>query len=257
MARPVEALAYIQLGESFQKLRFPEGAAANRYAENLELVRVLTGDCGFSTALNALNEFDRFRLVLRFDSIEEAESKALAAVANTIGNVLYKEAQERMTIRLDRNEVSRRLRELPRLVQLTDEQMELVNETIRCIECGAYRAAAVMGWNLAYDCIRRSVFANELSALNAGLAKECPRKKPIAQYEDFFDKDAPLERHIIDAMSRPESGPIIGGELHDTLVQYLRLRNKYAHASEKPASAQKTNAYIEHLIDIITARPFR
>ena len=59
-----------------------------------------------------------------------------------------------------------------------------------------------------------------------------------------------------DSMGRQESGPIIGGELHDNLVLYLGMRNKYAHASEKPASAQKTNAYIEHLIDIITARPF-
>jgi hypothetical protein len=44
--------------------------------------------------------------------------------------------------------------------------------------------------------------------------------------------------------------------LKDNLVQHLRYRNKYAHASEKPASAAKTNSYIEQLIDVITASPF-
>ena len=256
MARPVKALAYVQLGESFQKLRFPLGAATSTYAEHVEVVRLLMRDCGFANALNALNEFDRFRLFIRFADIEEAESKMLMAVANTIGAALYTEAQGQTTICLDLNEVSGRLRGLPSLAPLTHEQMELMNETIRCIECGAYRAAAVMGWNIAYDYIRRWAFSNKLSALNAGLAKECPQKKQIAQYEDFFEKDAPLERQVLDSMGRRESGPMIGGELHDNLVLYLRLRNKYAHASEKPASAQKTNAYIEHLIDIITARPF-
>ena len=71
------------------------------------------------------------------------------------------------------------------------------------------------------------------------MGKECPKKKQIAEYEDFFDKDAPLERHVSDSMGRQESGPIIGGELHDNLVLYLRLRNKYAHASEKPVMLKR------------------
>ena len=154
-------------------------------------------DCGFANALNVLNEFDKFRLYIRYVGIEEAESKMLTAVANTVGAVLHKEAQGQTTICLDVNEVSGRLRRLHFFVPLTHEQMELMNETIRCIECGAYRAAAVMGWNMVYDYIRRWVFSNKLSALNAGLGKECPRRKQIAQYEDFFDKDAPLERHVL------------------------------------------------------------
>ena len=140
--------------------------------------------------------------------------------------------------------------------KLTDQQHELLNETIRCIECGAYRAGAVMGWNVAYDYIRTWLVSNKLAELNTGLAKAAPRRKQIAAYSDFYDKRSPDERTIITAMGHQASGPIIGGETHDHLVQYLRYRNKYAHASEKAASAAKTNAYIEHLIDIITSPPF-
>lgn len=113
-----------------------------------------------------------------------------------------------------------------------------------------------MAWNLAYDYIRRWVFDNRLAEFNRGLARVGPLKAPIATYDDFFEKDAPNERNVIDAVAHMDSGPIIGGELRDHLVQYLRYRNKYAHASEKSASAAKTNAYVEHLIDIITVAPF-
>ena len=132
-----------------------------------------------------------------------------------------------------------------------------MNEVIRCIECGAYRAAAVMGWNLAYDYMRTWILDNnKQSDQNKGLAKVCPGKSLITEYGDFFPRDAPSERHIIDAMFHKDAGPIIGGKLHDRLLQYLYDRNDYAHATGKAASAAKTNAYVEHLIDIILAVPF-
>ncbi len=112
-----------------------------------------------------------------------------------------------------------------------------------------------MGWNLAYDYMRQWVFDNRLTDLKKGLLSVCPKAKEIKDYVDFFDKRAPSERDVIDAMARQESGPIIGGEGHDNLIQYLRYRNKYAHASEKSASVAKTNYLIEHLIDIITTVP--
>jgi len=260
MIEPIDAVQYVMLGESFQKLRFPDNLLASAYKEHVENVMALLSDCRFRTSLTAANQFDQFKLRGRRDTIAEPEASTIQAVANTIGAVLYREAIQRKTLSLESGDVSERLRRLSSRLgagkKLSDAQKELHSEAIRCIECGAYRAAAVMGWNLAYDYIRQWAFDNRLVDLNKGLAKVCPPKTPIARYEDFFGKDAPNERQVIDALAEKDSGPIVGGKLHDHLVQHLDDRNKYAHASEKVATAYKSNAFIENLIDIITAAPF-
>lgn len=161
-------------------------------------------------------------------------------------------------VELKTTDVSDKLRALPTKLMMTPNQQHLLDESIRCIECEAYRAGAVMGWNLAYDYIRQWVFNNRLADFNGSLIILFPRRLPIADYSDWFSKDSPSEREFLDVCSHQQmtNGPIIGGELFDHLTQYLRYRNKYAHASETLPSADKTNGYLEHLIDIITNAPF-
>jgi hypothetical protein len=189
----------------------------------------------------------------------QAASTPLTGSANATMAAIIAEADNRPTIALEVGVVSKRLRDFPGLLppgkQLTDAQKELLREAIRCIECRAYRAGAVMGWNLAYDYIRRWVFSTKLADFNKGLARVCGGSVSITDYEDFFEVP-PTERQVVDAMADPGTGPIIGGKLRAHLVQHLDYRNKYAHASEKTASAHKTNAFIENMIDIITAAPF-
>jgi hypothetical protein len=64
-------------------------------------------------------------------------------------------AESRLTIALDTGGVSAKLRSLPQqltnLTNLNPAQTDLHAETTRCLECGAYRSAAVMGWNMAFD----------------------------------------------------------------------------------------------------------
>jgi hypothetical protein len=68
----------------------------------------------------------------------------------------------------EKREVSSKLIELK--CKLADpEQMIFLDEAITCLRAGAYRAAVVMGWNLAYDHVRRWVFKNHLPAFNAEL----------------------------------------------------------------------------------------
>ena len=60
-----------------------------------------------------------------------------------------------------------------------------------------------MGWNLAYDCIRDWLFSNHRANFNASLVatyqrKGQPKYEPIASYDDFFSKDAPAEREVLD-----------------------------------------------------------
>ncbi len=260
MTDPISAHDYIRLGFLTRVLYTTEMCDSKAYYGVVRDTVKLLGDCGFWHSVSACQPFSRLNMANLEGKISGGDVAYFAAVAMSLDNVLREEASDRQTLALEIGAVSSRLRDLPKRLptgkKLTDAQTEVLNETIRCIECGAYRAAAVMGWNLAYDYVRQWAFDNKLAELNQGLTKVCPTKKQIAAYDDFFEVDAPNERNVLDAMARQDSGPIIGGRLHGHLVQYLDYRNKYAHASEKPASAAKTNAYIEHLIDIITSAPF-
>ena len=264
MAEPIKASDYLALGECIYYSRNAANSQPAQYAEHVQKLVAQLTTCSFHSTAAAAMQFNG--LTIPPDPISgrigNPAHLQFSMIAETVSKVLYNEASNRQTLALDPNEVTKRLRDFPTHLPsgktLTVAQTELLNETIRCIECGAYRAAAVMGWNLAYDYMRQWAFDTKLAELNAGFAKVCPKKKlPIVHYSDFFDKDAPNERNVIDAIANQDSGPIINGEVCDHLVQYLRYRNKYAHpTTEKSASAAKTNAYIEHLIDIISLPTF-
>lgn len=180
------------------------------------------------------------------------------AFMEPIYHSLYQEASEKQLTAVNSGVVSQQLRDLPTQITLNDTQNRLRDETILCIESEANRAAAVMGWNLAYDVIRQWVFDNRLADFNTALATHArtgglPRYDPIADYEDFF-KGEPSEATVIETCFL---ATIIRGALRDNLRQHLRRRNDYAHRSfTQPTSAQ-ANAYIHDLLDIITSPPFK
>jgi hypothetical protein len=138
-------------------------------------------------------------------------------------------------------------------------QTALQQEAIRCLECKAFRAAIVTGWNMAYDYIRQWAFDLHLAAFNNRLTAHyvqrngTPQYDPIADYRDFFDSQAPGERIVLDVLQLER---LIGGRLHGDLCKYLRDRNEVAHATGKSPTATQANAYIEHLIDILVGKPF-
>jgi len=183
----------------------------------------------------------------------------LGMAIRTLCKSLDSESAQRKTIGLDTTGVSARLRALSAL-PLMDAQAALLDETIRCIECSTYRSAIVMGWSLIYDYIRHWLFTNRLVDFNNYLTTNYlyrsgkPQFDAIVRYEDFFRKDAPGERVVLQSMNGPQ---IIGGEVYDHLCQYLRYRNNYAHPTFKSPSRDQANSYIEHLITIINEPPFK
>jgi hypothetical protein len=170
-------------------------------------------------------------------------------------------AESRLTIALDTGGVSAKLRSLPQqLTNLNPAQTSLMAETIRCLECGAYRSAAVMGWNMAFDYIRQWVFDNHLLSFNGALTTNYVNRRggnpiydAIADYADFLKSDAPGERIVLDTCN---SAGIVTGNVYEDLKVHLRQRNVYAHPSGREPTAIQVNAYIEHLIDIILGNPF-
>jgi hypothetical protein len=162
---------------------------------------------------------------------------------------------------LNQTAVSQKLRAFGTNHPLTAIQIHLRDETILCLEIEAYRAAAVMGWNLAYDYIRTWLFNNDghrkafnrrlLAIKNKGTGKSVYKR--IVKYSDFYTaKPAPNEYKVLELME--EAGLLKG--VSEQLTHYLRERNQYAHASNFQPTADQVNHYLDNLIDIITSEHF-
>jgi hypothetical protein len=181
-------------------------------------------------------------------------------------DALLREAGKIDVLYLSVSDVSERLRGLPDTRRLSDAQEELFDETVRCLECGAYRAAAVMVWNLCYDIIRHWIHGDQerLDKFNDFLESSYrrrnrdrndigPKYSQIVDYDDFFSSKAPSERDVVDTA---QSSELIGGKVADRLRECLRDRNDLAHPSDKTITSIQANALVEKLIDIVQNKPF-
>ena len=250
---------FIDLG---QKLWFLK---TNKQAQDLanEIPRFLKTleKCGLKrarTAAEPLNAISSVPHDYRGNATTVA-LKQIRAYAEAVMHTIYKESAERTLVPIDIDGVVTALREVDSTLALTAAQVRLCDETISCIERGAYRAAAVMGWNLAYDYIRQWIFNNRLTDFNNALTTEYLRKNgnpvysKIVDYTDFF-AGMPSERTVIDTCS---IAGVFGERIRDNLRFLLRRRNDYAHPTFCTPTSEQANAYVKDLLDIIGEPPFK
>ena len=190
---------------------------------------------------------------------QKPHSDKLRAVIECVHDTVRSQAQERRLVHLHVGAVSQKLQDLAKTRPFNVRQTYLLQETSRCLETGANRSAIVMGWNLAYDIIRQWMFDDKtkLATFNGELAKILdkagkPRYISISDYTDFFDKDAPGEKVVLDVC---KDSNFIGGNLYDDLRGYLRQRNTYAHATDFQPTVNQSNAFLDHLVDVIAKLP--
>jgi hypothetical protein len=142
---------------------------------------------------------------------------------------------------------------MPKLAALkrakgSDRDM-MIQETQRCIESGACRAAMVMAWCLAYDHLRQWIFSNKnrrLPAFNGVLTTKNRTKTqlydPITAYEEFDDLG---ERFVIDIAYEAKLFP---KQKHQVLVNGLTDRNHFAHPNSRGATLESAVGYIDNLL---------
>ena len=145
----------------------------------------------------------------------------------------------------EQRSVSERLRGL--LDKLTDPNQRIfLEETLKCLAADANRAAIVMGWNLAFDHIRRWIFRRQLTAFNSKLTARLEKKSkffdPVVDYQDFPNS----EWIVLDIC---EKAGIIGGHERDVLQEGLKKRNRYAHPSPAVATPAIAAGHIEDLLE--------
>ena len=253
----------VALGECLFLVSNPGVIHVDSYISELRKFPKFVANCQLKDCLPAIAPLEvelRLPYDLRSGLISPVAVKQLEAHTTGIRNTLYAEVEQKEMIVLKTGDVSKKLRELPTKVSLNPTQDALLKETIICIECEAYRAAAVSGWNLAYDFIRRWMWDDppRRSAFNQDLIKKTHKGNPVypgglQRYEDFYTVKPTLgERDVLELMKNV--GMLTG--VYDPLIGYLRERNTYAHANHIMPTANQANSYIDHLVDVITSPPF-
>lgn len=123
------------------------------------------------------------------------------------------------------------------------------HETITCYQHGAFRAAIVMAWNLAYDHVARWVLADpaRLAVFNAGIAKRNPRKAhvQIATRADFEELKEDETVEIVGGL------PGVTGSMKRILKEKLGRRNTYAHPSTATVARPQVDDMITELVNNI------
>jgi hypothetical protein len=212
-------------------------------------------------------DLKEYGLRLRKKSIgelNESDKNELNKIAKSLLGILLDETGKKKVLILAVSSLSNRLKKLPKIVPITKIQRHLILETISGLECGSYRSAVVMGWNLSYDYLRNWIWkkSKRRALFNKILQTKFVKKdgsikypKGIVKYEDFFTlKPALSEWDVLETM---KESALISGSTHDRLCHYLRERNNFAHPNFMKPNEHKASAYMEDLLDIITDKKFR
>jgi len=150
-------------------------------------------------------------------------------------------------------EVSQTLHELES--QITDERERMFYlETKHCLEAKAFRAAIVMGWNLAYQHLLEWVFRDpdRLSAFNDDLTERWVNKRKgvkfaeVIEHEDFGNVKESMIIEVCKACS------LITQKDLEALQSGLRKRNKFAHpSSTSAADGPIASGHVSELVQIM------
>jgi hypothetical protein len=141
--------------------------------------------------------------------------------------------------------VSAMLTALPGKVSDEAERLFL-SEALTCYRSGAFRAAIVMTWNLAYDHLVTWVLSKHLVAFNAAIPKKYTKRTSVtmAKKEDFADEFTEFEVLEVCGVAS-----IIDGNTKKILNEKLSKRNMAAHPSLVEITIHQAEDVISDLVN--------
>jgi hypothetical protein len=145
--------------------------------------------------------------------------------------------------------VDKLLRELPSILPIEADKVYL-EEALTCFRHGAFRAAIVMTWNLAYDHLCNVVLKGRLADFNAQLPKTFP-KAEISAVSVRDDFETLKESQVLQVA---KSANIISGSVHKILKDKLDRRNIAAHPSGVAISRLTTEEFILDLVQNVVLK---
>ena len=150
-------------------------------------------------------------------------------------------------------EVTKMLAELPKQVPDLAERTFL-DETLICFKNGAFRAAIVMAWNLAYHHLCDFVLKHKLAEFNARWrvvyqGHHSKAIQTIGSMDDFAEKLK--ESQVIEICN---SAGVFNSDIHRILVEKLGRRNSAAHPSNVAIGQLQAEDFIDDLVKNVVIR---
>jgi hypothetical protein len=150
-------------------------------------------------------------------------------------------------------QISHLLKDLPAQIPNLAERTYL-DEALICYENGAFRAAIVMTWNLAYHHLCDHIIKHRLADFNArwlikyvGMHKNGTRT--IKTIDDFMEE---LKEAEVIAIAK-DAG-IITKDIWKIMDEKLGKRNSAAHASSVTISQLQADAFIDDLVKNVVVK---
>ncbi len=110
---------------------------------------------------------------------------------------------------------------LPSLVPDVAER-EFLDETLKCYRAGAFRAAIVMSWNLAYDHLLNYIFRHGLVAFNAQWPKSFTKQHDSAPVSEIASRDHFSLLRESEVLQICKSAAIISQDIYRVLDEKLK-----------------------------------
>jgi hypothetical protein len=177
--------------------------------------------------------------------------KSREILKNSSGYRLESRVREALDAQYGSSEVVVKITEL--LLTLPEKIPNLaertyLDEALICYRHGAFRAAVVMTWNLAYHHLCDYVLKSHLAEFNQRWPIVYPghhkkATKIIAKMDDFSDQLK--ESEVIEICN---SASIITKDVHRILLDKLGRRNSAAHPSSVAIEQLQVDAFIDDLI---------
>jgi hypothetical protein len=145
------------------------------------------------------------------------------------------------------------LEELPSKVPDLPER-EFLRETLVCYRHGAFRAAIVMSWNLAFDHLLYFVLKNHLSAFNDQWPKSFAKQNQKARVQQISSRDDFSELKESEILTICKSAAIITPDLYKILDEKLGRRNSAAHPSTVAISQIQAEGVIDDLVNNVVLK---
>jgi hypothetical protein len=129
------------------------------------------------------------------------------------------------------------------------QQKTFLHEANICFMHGAYRAAVVMAWNLAYHHVCSIIFDTHLHTYNTRLQIQFKNEKPIVKFTDFED----TKESIVIAVAK--GAGIISNTTAKILKAKLDIRNTAAHPSSTTILSITAEEVISDLTHNVLLKP--
>ena len=150
-------------------------------------------------------------------------------------------------------QVTKMLMDLPAKVPDVAER-EFLDEALICYRNGAFRAAIVMTWNLAFDHLLNFILKHHLARFNTQWPISYAKQHAKARVSAISSRDDFGELKESEILTVCKSATIITADLHKILDEKLGKRNTAAHPSTIGVSQIQAEGVIDDLVNNVVLK---